>query len=135
MTGCCKRCHIARSNRRRADPQVWARQLAAKREKGRLNRAAITKQKIRWRIENPEKSRAVNRAVNAVAYAIKNHGLVRGRCESCGTDKNVCGFPNDYSKPLAVTWSCQRCRNKARRQAAAAASSSKAEMSVESTRR
>jgi hypothetical protein len=116
--GICKECHKARVYRRRADPQVKAHDY--ERVKLRLKRSGEWKRNrmTKWRIENREK----DRAINTVSQAVKNYSLVRGRrCVSCGTDKNVCAFHDDYSKPLKVTWSCRPCRAKemkARRRAA-----------------
>jgi hypothetical protein len=84
------------------------------------DRAAEIRRVEKWRMENRDKARAID----AVAHAVRNYDLERpARCESCGTDKHVVAFHDDYAKPLVVTWSCRRCRSKARRQAAAALSS------------
>jgi hypothetical protein len=145
--GCCKECHKARVNRRRADPLVKAQRYERaklrlkrlsdakpKNEKPRRepppareytyhpprDRAAEIRRVEKWRMENRDKARAID----AVAHAVRNYDLERpARCESCGTDKHVVAFHDDYAKPLVVTWSCRRCRSKARRQAAAALSS------------
>jgi hypothetical protein len=74
------------------------------------NRARAIRCTDKWRFLNPEKADAIN----AVAYAIRSYTLVRGRCIGCGTDKHVCAWHDDYSKPLDVTWSCRRCRHTGR---------------------
>src|SRR5258708_5728952 len=70
----------------------------------------------KWRAENPEKSRAIG----AVANAIQNYDLERGRCECCRTDKHVCAFHDDYSQPLKVNWRGRPCNYDLRRKAAEA---------------
>jgi hypothetical protein len=137
QTSYCRECVTAKARLRRADPKIRARETERAREKRRenpnyvvaareyyqRNRAASMKRTNKWRTKNPEKSRAiitVSRAVN------DTYDLERGRCESCGTDKNVCAFPIDISNPLRVNWRCRFCDNELRRQAAAAPSSNEA---------
>jgi len=43
-----------------------------------------------------------------VAKAKRNGLLVPGPCEVCGTNKNIEGHHDDYSKPLSVRWLCRR---------------------------
>jgi hypothetical protein len=130
IRGCCKACHNARVKARRDllrnEPNLQAkerehrRSLPAHKYCAPRDRAATVRRVNRWRMKNRDK----DRAINAVAEAIKRYDLERGRCEGCGTDKHVCGFHPDYAKPLAVVWRCRRCNNELRRQAAAAAASS-----------
>ncbi len=127
---CCKECHRARVNLRRADPAVRAKdQERADRRRSDPNtppqkrdRKAAILRTDKWRRDNPEKARAID----AVAHAISNFDLERRRCERCGTDKHVCAFHDDYSKPLKVNWRCRRCHSELRRQAAASSSSDQA---------
>jgi hypothetical protein len=71
------------------------------------NQAQAIRRTNKWRVLNPEKAHAIN----AVASAIRTYSLERGRCIGCGTDRHVCGYHDDYTKPLEVTWSCRRCRH------------------------
>jgi hypothetical protein len=127
MPGYCKVCRRARVNLRRADPAVRAkdeeRRVRRRNDPGvpnyERNRAAAIRRTDEWRRSNPDKLRAIA----AVARAIENYDLERGRCERCGTDKNVYAFHDDYAQPLKVNWRRRRCNNKLRRQAAAAAAS------------
>jgi hypothetical protein len=135
--GYCRECNTAMARIRRADPKVRARETERAREKRRenpnrgvaereyyrRNRAASMNRTNRWRTKNPEKSRAIIKVSRAVNYT---YDLERGRCEMCGTDKNVCAFPVDISQPLKVKWRCRFCNNESRRQTAAAASSDQA---------
>jgi hypothetical protein len=115
--GCCKVCHKARVNLQRRQSPLPEHNHRVR------DRAAEVRRMERWRAENPEKARAID----AVAHAVESYDLERPpRCPGCGTDKHVCGFHDDYAKPLAVTWSCRRCRTKARREAKAATSSDQA---------
>jgi len=58
-----------------------------------------------WRINNPDKQRAIE----LVGLAVRDYDLERGPCEKCGTNKNVCGFHDDYAQPLKVNWRCRSC--------------------------
>lgn len=51
-------------------------------------------------------------ARNAVRNALRDGRITRGDCHFCGTDKNIEGHHNDYSKPLDVVWLCKRCHRK-----------------------
>jgi hypothetical protein len=106
MSRYCKECWKAEMTRRRGGPKI----------KQHLSEREFRKRAIRctdkWRRNNPDRVRAIS----AVAYAIQNYDLTRGRCEGCGTDKFVCAYPADYAKPLKkVTWNCRRCHNKSSR--------------------
>lgn len=136
-TGYCRECKTAKARLRRADPKIRARETERAREKRRenpnyvmaarqyyrRNQATSMERTNRWRDKNPEKSRAIMRVSRAVNYT---YDLERKRCESCGTDKNVCAFPVDLSQPLKVNWRCRFCNNEMRRQSAAASSSNQA---------
>ena len=52
------------------------------------------------------------KARHAVSNAIRDGRLKRGPCHFCGTEKNIEGHHNDYSKPLDVVWLCKRCHRK-----------------------
>lgn len=41
-----------------------------------------------------------------------------GICENCGTDGPVEGHHPDYSRPLEVSWLCERCHDRADRELA-----------------
>lgn len=43
-----------------------------------------------------------------VGNAIRDGRLIRGPCETCGTDK-VQAHHDDYSKPAEVRWFCGPC--------------------------
>jgi hypothetical protein len=79
---------IARETLRRAVPK---------------HRADTVKRVRQWRYRNPEKVAAIY----AVAHAVNTYAVVRGRCEKCGTNVKVCGFHDDYTKPLSVKWRCR----------------------------
>lgn len=51
--------------------------------------------------------KAANRARQAVARAIRLGKLKRGRCEKCGTRRDVHGHHPNYSRPLHVRWLCR----------------------------
>jgi hypothetical protein len=73
-------------------------------------RAWAIRRTDKWRIANPEKSTAHN----AVAKALLEYRLVRGPCAGCGTNKFVCAYHDDYTKPLKVKWNCRHCHHVAR---------------------
>ena len=132
-TSYCRECRKAKARLRRADPKVQARERERARELRRerpdyvvaarqyysRNPESSMKRTNKWRSKNPEKSRAIV----AVYRAIRIFDLERKPCECCGTDKNVCAFPMDYSQPLKVKWRCRFCNNELQRQAASAPSS------------
>ena len=45
-------------------------------------------------------------AKQRVLMAIKRGVLTRGSCEVCGTNEDIHGHHDDYSKPLEVRWLC-----------------------------
>jgi hypothetical protein len=87
----------------------------AARERRRLLREATSRRVSRWRARNSERQKALN----AVAVAIKNSDLVREPCERCGTTKSVCADPVSLH-PLRVKWRCRSCGHAVRREAARA---------------
>lgn len=42
-------------------------------------------------------------------YAISIGKLIKGLCESCGTDKDIQAHHEDYDKPLEINWLCKPC--------------------------
>jgi hypothetical protein len=71
------------------------------------NKAKATQLVVMWRRNNRER----NAATNVIAKAVFNRDLDRGRCTACGTDKHVCAYHDDNTKPYKVTWNCRRCRH------------------------
>lgn len=70
-------------------------------EKGRkANLKAIEK----YNKKNPLSPRAIHKINNA----IRDGRLARGLCEACGTNLNIHGHHEDYSKPLDVIWLCSK---------------------------
>jgi hypothetical protein len=84
----------------------------AEREGRRLLREETSRRVSRWRARNPERQRALT----AVAIALKNFDLTREPCERCGTTKNFCADPISVT-PLRVKWRCRSCGNAMRREA------------------
>ena len=57
----------------------------------------------RWKITNPEKTKA-----HSLARRL-NRGLVPTHCQYCGREKPLDKHHHDYSKPLEVIWVCKKC--------------------------
>ena len=89
----------------------------------------IAAYKLRWKLENPEKYKALQartRKQRDARYYENNFGKIkcrrtfqnevrRGRirrqpCVQCGTP-NAHAHHEDYSKPLEVIWLCRKCHN------------------------
>lgn len=51
-----------------------------------------------------------------VGNAIRDGKLIPQSCEWCGADERVQAHPEDYSKPLDVTWLCRACHGARHRQ-------------------
>lgn len=56
------------------------------------------------RAPNPEHTLARS----LVTRAILRGELKPGRCEVCGTDKQIDAHHDDYAKPMSVRWLCRR---------------------------
>jgi hypothetical protein len=46
-------------------------------------------------------------ARSALKMAVRRGTVVKGPCAICGTDQNIEGHHEDYSKPLEVAWLCR----------------------------
>ena len=57
-----------------------------------------------WCIKNPKKKKANG----MVSSALLSGKLIKGCCEECGTNKNIHGHHDNYSKPLDVRWLCAK---------------------------
>lgn len=107
--GICKECHRERCRAyHRSTPAV--QEYDRKRAKLPHRKAHIAKNTLRWRRENPEKSRAEA----SVSYALKKGTLVRkAACENCGDDSSrLHAHHADYSKRLDVKWLCAKCHHR-----------------------
>ena len=52
----------------------------------------------------------IKRAAHILAYnALRNGRLTKGKCERCGTAKNIQSHHENYEKPLEVNWLCRNC--------------------------
>ncbi len=64
----------------------------------------------RWRQRNPERARLIQRAGNAVKYALERGLLVRPeQCEECGARGRVQAAHHNYIELLNVRWLCRTC--------------------------
>jgi hypothetical protein len=103
--GKCKECTKKGVRDNRASHRVQY----SKYDRARLARperqAQRRESKRKSRVLHPEKIKARM----AVTNAIRDGRLVRGRCEYCGTDKQVQAHHDDYSRPLDVRWQCFKC--------------------------
>lgn len=72
------------------------------------------RKKLRAKItaEYDEKHPHRKKAHTAVNNALRDGRLTKGDCHFCGTDQDIEGHHNDYSKPLDVVWLCKRCHRK-----------------------
>ena len=68
------------------------------REKNRRNSDLFHKR-------NPQK----RRASDLLCHAVADGRIERGSCEACGSNVNVHGHHDDYSKPFEVRWLCPLC--------------------------
>lgn len=80
-------------------------------EKAIENRKTATReQNLLWRKNWKIKERKLYPekyyARKALQRAVYNNKVTRGKCLVCGTDENIHGHHDDYSKPLDVTWLC-----------------------------
>ena len=62
----------------------------------------------RWNEKYPERYRAHYMVTNAV----RDGRLKKTDCETCGTNENIQGHHDDYSKPLEVRWLCAKCHHR-----------------------
>ena len=74
-----------------------------KKEWAKKNRDKIRVSSRKWCLKNKEK----RRAHSALWRGILKGLIKRSPCEICGELK-VCAHHTDYSKPLEVSWLCQR---------------------------
>ena len=82
--------------------RVKARKEYSKTDEG--TNAAI-RSKTKYIEENP-----IKRAAHIlVGNAVRDGRLIKGDCESCGTNKDIHGHHCDYAKPLEVMWLCAQC--------------------------
>jgi hypothetical protein len=91
-TRVCKKCAKARYQEKRNELLAYQKAYNAK-----------SRQRQKWKLENPEKVKAHN----AVHRAIKSGRLIKKPCVVCG-DTNSQGHHEDYSKSLDVVWLCDK---------------------------
>lgn len=65
-------------------------------------RASVARTTEAWRHSNPERKRAHVR----VKRAVESGRLNRLPCQVCGTNEQVHGHHENYSRPLDVVWLC-----------------------------
>lgn len=108
----CKACHIKGTvysrnpdNGRRINREYMARARARDIEK------------FRERERNrPPASPGKVLARSALNTAVKNGGIVKSKqCSKCGSEGEIDGHHEDYSKPLEVEWLCPLCHAKRHR--------------------
>ncbi|CAL9963055.1 endonuclease [Vibrio phage D85] len=101
LTASCKKCLASYDKSRSRDPErIKARRAYALTEQGK---AAGSKAKKKWVDKNPIK----RNAHVLVGNAIRDGHLIKKPCEVCGSDV-VNAHHCDYSKPLDVTWLCDK---------------------------
>lgn len=91
-------------NRSDLPHRIKARKEYVSSERGKEVIKSLTK---KHRNKNPVKYKART----ALNNAIRDGRVMKlDYCENCGqTEKRVLGHHNDYSKPLEVTWLCDKC--------------------------
>jgi hypothetical protein len=90
----------ANNKRRRADPILYAAELAA-------NRIYRKKNQARLRARNKLRDRVKNNARGRVRTLIWLGKMKRGSCEKCGLP-NAEAHHDDYSQPPNVRWLCKK---------------------------
>lgn len=100
----CKECRkgFARKHRQ-ANEHV--RTLDAIRRQDPSRRAYQRNLAKAWNKANPLAEKAHRAVYNAVRYG----RLEKAPCQICGSDQHIIAHHHDYTKPLDVTWLCQRC--------------------------
>lgn len=103
----CKECHKAAMKLRRlTNPAVQDFDRLRAKLPARKEHTNRTSKK--WRCTHP----IAYRAQTAVNNALRDGRLTKQPCAICGTEKNVHGHHQDYSKPLAVKWLCAKCHHR-----------------------
>lgn len=116
--GCCKSCHKARMNKRRAD-NLEAVQ-AYDRERGSLaHRKQAVKERAPKYADKSYRQIATMRekyperaaARIALGNAVRDGRVIKPTmCQECfSTKRKLQGHYHDYAKPLEVTWLCTEC--------------------------
>lgn len=120
----CKECVKARASKHSRDNPEMAR-IRSRRYKN-ANREKVRVSNKRYREENRGKLNEIQRlwrqedkrrpsAHKKVAKALASGELVKGSCESCGSEDDVHAHHDDYGKPLNVTWLCSYCHSQLQR--------------------
>lgn len=85
------------------NPGVHAEKTRRWREK---NVEKNAEKDVKYNMKYPERKTAVN----AVGIAIMSGKIIRAeKCEQCGSERNIQGHHEDYSKKLEVMWLCCSC--------------------------
>jgi len=61
-----------------------------------------------WRDKNIDKAKAQR----LLQIAVKTGKVKKQNCKECGSDKNIQGHHEDYTKPLEVLWLCPLCHKR-----------------------
>lgn len=112
----CKVCYIEKSNKYRANNLERLLERSSERSateayktkrkrylKSKAGKEAMRRSNANQKLRYPERYRARRELVKAIERGI----LVRKPCVVCGTEQNVQGHHEDYSKPLDIIWYCR----------------------------
>ena len=115
MTSWCKSCAVDK-NRERIGTEDGYKKLREyrKSDAGRAsalkaNKKFVKSEKFKeWWRENKQKYSVQIRARNAARENIKSNGIIRDKCEVCGSTKSLEAHHGDYNRPLDVTILCKK---------------------------
>ena len=99
----CKECNkkdVSKNYRNNID---YYKEYDKERNSNRTETLTINSRKHRQ--NNPEKYKART----ALNNALRDNRIQKKPCNKCGSNDNVQGHHEDYSKPLEVVWLCFKC--------------------------
>ena len=102
----CKTCNKKDVSKNYRDNIDHYKEYDKERNSNRTETLTITSREHRHR--NPEKYKART----ALNNALRDGKIIKTPCIKCGSEENIQGHHEDYSKPLEVEWLCFTCHRK-----------------------
>ena len=71
-------------------------------------KGGVSSDNMRYRIRQIERWPKKEKARKLCHSAVRSGALIKKPCEVCGTEEDIHGHHDDYSKPLSVRWLCRK---------------------------